>query len=49
MPAKSGDLVIVSPKSGPAAGTKLITPGGRPASRNILYKTYEERIAVSEG
>ncbi len=46
---KSDDLVIVSPKSGPAAGTKLITPAGRPASLNILYNTYEDKTAVSEG
>jgi hypothetical protein len=37
--ARFGDFVIVSPKSGPAAGTKLITPAGRPASLKILYKT----------
>lgn len=36
MPARCGDAVIVSPKTGPSAGTKLITPGGTPASRIIL-------------
>lgn len=30
MPAKWGDFVIVSPKTGPSAGTKFTTPSGTP-------------------
>lgn len=36
IPARWGEAVIVSPKTGPSAGMKLTTPGGRPASRQIL-------------
>ena len=36
MPARCGELVMTSPNTGPSAGTKLITPGGTPASRKIL-------------
>lgn len=36
MPASLGEQVIVSPKTGPSAGTKFTTPGGTPASVIIL-------------
>jgi len=36
IPARSLEEVIVSPNTGPSAGTKLITPAGTPASLNIL-------------
>lgn len=49
IPARSGESVIVSPNSGPAAGTKLITPGGTPASLNILNMVQLDNIAVSDG
>ena len=49
IPANNGDLVIVLPKTGPSAGTKFMTPGGRPASRRILKTMYDERTAVSDG
>jgi hypothetical protein len=29
--------------------TKLMTPGGKPASRNILYTVYDDSMAVSDG
>lgn len=32
IPDKCGDAVIVSPNTGPSAGTKLTTPAGTPAS-----------------
>lgn len=32
MPDKYGEAVIVSPNTGPSAGTKLTTPAGTPAS-----------------
>lgn len=35
-PARCGDFVMTSPKTGPSAGTKLMTPGGSPASLKIL-------------
>lgn len=41
--------VTVSPKTGPSEGTKLTTPGGTPASRQILNITQLESRAVSEG
>ena len=47
--ARSGDFVMDSPKTGPSAGTKLIMPAGKPDSLRILYKTYEEKTAVSDG
>ena len=47
--ARWGELVIVSPKSGPRQGTKLHTPSGRPASRKILKTVQLERTAVLEG
>ena len=31
-PASKGDFVMVSPNTGPSAGTKFTTPGGTPAS-----------------
>ena len=49
MPAKSGESVTVSPNRGPGAGTKFMTPGGIPASLNILNMVQLESIAVSEG
>ena len=39
----------MSPNRGPAAGTKFTTPGGSPASRNILNIVQLESIAVSDG
>lgn len=36
-PARCGDFVMTSPNTGPSAGTKLMTPGGSPASLKILY------------
>ena len=48
-PAKSGEEVTVSPNTGPSAGTKLITPGGTPASRRSLKTMYDDNIAVSDG
>ena len=47
--ARWGELVMVSPKSGPRQGTKLHTPSGRPASRNILKMVQLEITAVLEG
>ena len=47
--ARSGDFVMASPKTGPSAGTKLIMPAGKPDSLKILYNTYEENTAVSDG
>ena len=38
-PAKCGELVMTSPNTGPSAGTKLMTPAGRPASLKMLYTT----------
>lgn len=49
MPAKWGEAVIVSPKTGPSAGTKFTTPGGTPASKQILKFTQLANIAVSLG
>lgn len=49
MPAKCGEAVMVSPNTGPSAGTKLTTPGGKPASRIILKMIQLESIAVSDG
>ncbi len=49
MPAKSGDFVMTSPNTGPSAGTKLMTPGGTPASRRILKHIYEDSIDVVAG
>lgn len=49
MPAKCGEAVMVSPKTGPSAGTKLTTPSGTPASRIILKIRQLESTAVSEG
>jgi len=36
---------MTSPNKPPADGTKLITPGGMPASRKILNTRYEDKIA----
>ena len=36
IPASSGELVTVSPNTGPSEGRKLKTPGGTPASVMIL-------------
>lgn len=49
MPAKCGEAVIVSPNTGPSAGTKLTTPAGTPASRIILNMTQFDNTAVSDG
>ena len=49
IPAKWGDAVMVSPNTGPSAGTKLTTPSGTPASRIILKIRQFESTAVSEG
>lgn len=49
MPDKCGEAVIVSPKTGPSAGTKFTTPGGTPASRIILNITQFDKTAVSDG
>lgn len=49
IPAKCGEAVIVSPKTGPSAGTKLTTPAGTPASLMILKMVQFDRMAVSEG
>lgn len=49
IPAKCEDAVIVSPKTGPSAGTKLTTPAGTPASRIILKMIQFDSIAVSDG
>jgi hypothetical protein len=49
MPAKYLEAVMVSPKTGPSAGTKLTTPGGTPASRHTLKMSQFERRAVSLG
>lgn len=48
-PAKCGEAVIVSPKTGPSAGTKLTTPAGTPASLHILKICQFDRRAVSLG
>lgn len=49
MPAKSGDDVMASPKTGPSEGMKLTTPGGTPASRIILNIVQLDKMAVSDG
>lgn len=49
MPDKCGEAVIVSPKTGPSAGTKFTTPGGTPASRIILNIVQFDKTAVSDG
>lgn len=49
MPDKCGEAVIVSPNTGPSAGTKLTTPAGTPASVIISYITQFDNKAVSEG
>ena len=49
IPARSLESVTVSPNRGPWAGTKLTTPGGKPASLNILNIVQLESIAVSDG
>ena len=47
--ARSADAVTWSPKSGPCAGTKFMTPSGTPASRRILKTVQLDSVAVSEG
>lgn len=49
MPAKCGEAVIVSPNTGPSAGTKLTTPAGTPASLIILKIVQFDSTAVSDG
>lgn len=49
IPARYGDAVMVSPNTGPSAGTKLTTPGGTPASLHMLKITQLDRSAVSLG
>ncbi|KNC30920.1 hypothetical protein FF38_09305 [Lucilia cuprina] len=49
IPAKWGEAVMVSPNTGPSAGTKLTTPSGTPASRIILKIRQFDNTAVSEG
>src|SRR5690606_32744518 len=49
MPAKSGWLKITSPASGPSTNTKLITPGGTPASLNTSISTCALYIWVLAG
>lgn len=49
IPAKCGEAVIVSPNTGPSAGTKLTTPAGTPASLIILKMVQFDRMAVSDG
>lgn len=49
IPAKYFDAVIVSPNTGPSAGIKLTTPGGTPASLQILNMFQLDNIAVSLG
>lgn len=49
IPARSGESVTVSPNSGPGAGTTFTTPGGNPASLNILNMVQFDSIAVSDG
>jgi len=44
-PARWYDVLITWPNTRPADGTKLITPGGMPASRNILKTRYEDKTA----
>ena len=48
-PARWGEDVIVSPKSGPEQGRKLHTPGGSPASCAILKTVQLESTAVLDG
>jgi hypothetical protein len=36
IPAKNGDFVIVSPKTGPSAGTKFTTPSGTPVKNKKI-------------
>lgn len=40
---------MVSPNTGPSAGTKLTTPGGTPASLHTLKITQLDKSAVSLG
>ena len=47
--ARCRDAVIVSPKSAPFDGKKLMTPSGIPASRYILNAVQFERTAVLAG
>lgn len=49
MAARCSEAVIVSPNTGPSAGTKLTTPSGTPASRMILKIVQLDSSAVSEG
>lgn len=49
IPAKCFELVMVSPKTGPSAGTKLTTPAGTPASLQILNISQFDSSAVSLG
>lgn len=49
MPARCGEAVMASPKTGPSAGMKLTTPGGTPASLQIWNMYQLERRAVSLG
>lgn len=49
IPPRYDEAVIVSPKTGPSAGTKFTTPGGTPASRQILNIFQFESKAVSLG
>lgn len=49
IPAKWGEEVMVSPNTGPSAGTKLTTPGGTPASVITLKIVQLESNAVSDG
>lgn len=49
IPAKCLEFVIVSPKTGPSAGTKFTTPGGTPASLQILKIVQLDNNAVSLG
>lgn len=48
-PAKCLEAVILSPKTGPSAGTKLTTPAGNPASLTILKIVQFDNKAVSDG
>jgi len=49
IPARSGELVIDWPKTGPSDVTKLITPGGRPQSLRTLNRIYVDRTVMSDG
>src|SRR5437667_219883 len=49
IPARSGEASAGSPTSAPAPGTRLVTPGGRPAASRIPMMQWAAYTAVQAG